>query len=122
VYSPNSNFTDFFSKLTEKISTEDTQQFKISGFRYRNIPVDSFYGSFEFRTETSGFLNLNFGLFEPKLRFCCSFCKEFIFVLPKLWMLIAGFFATETLEYRIHSKLVTKFWLSGNRNSRSFGS
>jgi hypothetical protein len=30
----------------------------------------------------------------------CSFFKEFFFVLPKLRVLIPGFYVTETLEYR----------------------
>jgi hypothetical protein len=39
-----------------------TQQFKISGFRNRNIPEDNFYGSFEFKnfTRNFGVLNRNF--------------------------------------------------------------
>jgi hypothetical protein len=91
--------------------------------------------------ENSGFFNQNFGFFEPKLRFSylklrvfenrsylflnqsCSFCKYFFFVLPKLRVLIPGLFATETSEYQIHTKFLTKFrLLSGNRrNSRIFG-
>jgi hypothetical protein len=84
------------------------------------------------------FLNRTFGFFEPKLRvfqpnFCvfenrsfvflnqsCSFCKKNV-VLPKLRVLIPGFFATETSEYQIYTKFLTKFRLSGNRrNFRSF--
>jgi hypothetical protein len=71
-------------------------------------------------------------VFEQKLRVfenrsfvilnqSCSFYKEYSFVLPKLRVLIPGFFATETSKYQIHTKFLAKFRLSENRrNSRSF--
>jgi hypothetical protein len=75
--------------------------------------------------ETSGFSNRNF-IFPTRsfvfLDQSCSFCKEFFFVLPKLRELIPRFFATETSEYQIYTKFLTKLRLCGNRrNSRSFG-
>jgi hypothetical protein len=121
------NFTQNFGVLNRNF-----------GFSYRN---------FGFLNRDFGFSNLNFGIFkpffEPKLRFSypklpvfenrsfvflnqsCSFCKEIFFVLPKLRLLIPGFFVTETSEYQIHTKFLTKFRLSrsrlNRRNSRSFG-
>jgi hypothetical protein len=89
------------------------------------------FGSFEpklriFRTETSFFLPETSCIWKPEFRIFLkqsfSFCKQIFFVLPILRVLIPKFFATETLEYQIHAKFLTKFRLSGNRrNSRSFG-
>jgi hypothetical protein len=92
-----------------------------------------------FWTETSGFSNRNFGFFEPKLRVLRTETSGFrteasgfrietscfkpkllvlqkknFFVLPKLWVLIPWFLATETSEYQIHTKFLVKFWLSRN--------
>jgi hypothetical protein len=48
------------------------------------------------------------------------FCRGFS-VLPKLRVLIPGFFATKTSDNQIYTKFLTKFGLSGNRkNFKSF--
>jgi hypothetical protein len=70
-----------------------------------------------FRTETSGFRTETSGFRTETSCFHQKF-RVFVFVLPKLRVLIPGFFVTETSEYQIHRK----FRLSGNRiNFRSFG-
>jgi hypothetical protein len=86
------------------------------------IPVKWFFSKFSGRQLLRKFQVQKFypklRLFEPKLRVFenrrfvflnenCSFCSEF--------------FCDETSEYQIHTKFLTKYWLSENRrNSRSF--
>jgi hypothetical protein len=64
-----------------------------------------------FRTKTSFFLpeipcfwKPEFRVFKPKL-FVLQ--RIFFFILPKLRVLIPGFFATETSEYQIQTKFLT---------------
>jgi hypothetical protein len=103
--------TEAFRKTTFTEVSSSKILSETSGFRIRTETSGFLTETSDFRTEnsfalpeTTCFWKPVFRVFQPKL----FVLQRIVFVLPKLWVFLWGFFATETSEYQIQTKFLNK--------------